>query len=37
MASGSFSPADIASMPRAEFAFPGSLLDRLVTDLRPAG
>lgn len=30
MASGSFSPADIASMPRAEFAFPGSLRDRLV-------
>jgi uncharacterized protein YhfF len=30
MTPGSFSPADIASMPRAEFAFPGSLRDRLV-------
>ncbi|MEU3937326.1 ASCH domain-containing protein [Streptomyces sp. NPDC029044] len=30
MASDSFSPADIASMPRAEFAFPGALRDQLV-------
>ncbi|MEU0893582.1 ASCH domain-containing protein [Streptomyces massasporeus] len=27
----SFTPADIAAMPRTEFAFPGSLRDRLVT------
>ncbi|MFD5162121.1 ASCH domain-containing protein [Streptomyces hawaiiensis] len=30
MTADSFSPADIASMPRAEFAFPGSLRDQLV-------
>jgi uncharacterized protein YhfF len=30
MTSGSPLPADIASLPRAEFAFPGSLRDRLV-------
>ncbi|MFJ8051192.1 ASCH domain-containing protein [Streptomyces luteogriseus] len=30
MAPHSFTPADIASMPRTEFAFPGSLRDRLV-------
>ncbi|MEU0215968.1 ASCH domain-containing protein [Streptomyces sp. NPDC006265] len=30
MAPHPFTPADIASMPRAEFAFPGSLRDRLV-------
>jgi uncharacterized protein YhfF len=30
MTTGSFSPADLASMPRVEFAFPGPLRDRLV-------
>ncbi|WP_442804629.1 ASCH domain-containing protein [Streptomyces luteogriseus] len=30
MAPHSFTPVDIASMPRAEFAFPGPLRDRLV-------
>ncbi|NEE05357.1 ASCH domain-containing protein [Streptomyces sp. SID7499] len=33
----SFTPADIASMPRTEFAFPGPLRDRLVVDYEHEG
>ncbi|MFC0629404.1 ASCH domain-containing protein [Kribbella deserti] len=30
MSTGSFSPADLAALPKVEFAFPGALRDRLV-------